>query len=294
MGSVLLVEGADQLDDLGGQTPLAGLQDPTLGVSEAGEVEGQELLEGALGLVEAGLELPRRGPQGRDGDLARAGQGAARVAQQRLVGGGVGRGAPGGEEGLGLARAQAVAREGVGQTLLIAARQGRQSGGRGGREAAVVDVAGQVGGEPTAERETAIHPGPAAAEQRGDVRGGQVIVVGQRADHAGLVHGAQGPPRRVGVQQAGLGHDAGGVLDHHGHVRVAVAGPVGEALEAVEHLVGAVAGRGHAQGQRSEGAGRIGARPPQRRERRGEPIDRELEHERHGRAASRGRSWESG
>ena len=68
---------------------------------------------------------------------------AARIAQQGLAGGGVGRDAPGGEDGLGLARAQAVAREGVGQARLLGARERREGvGGRRG-EPAVIDVRGQ-------------------------------------------------------------------------------------------------------------------------------------------------------
>jgi hypothetical protein len=35
----VLLDGAGQPDDLRGQTPLAGLQDPAVGVSKAGEVE---------------------------------------------------------------------------------------------------------------------------------------------------------------------------------------------------------------------------------------------------------------
>ncbi len=110
-------------DHLRGQAPLAGLQDPPVGIGEAGEVEGQQFREGALGLVEAGLELAGRGPEGRDGRLAGGGHGAARIAQQRLAGGGVGRHPPGRKKGLGLARAQAVAREGVGQARLLRARE---------------------------------------------------------------------------------------------------------------------------------------------------------------------------
>jgi len=49
MGSLLL-EGVGQPDDLRGQAPLAGFQDPAVGVGEAGEVEGQQLGERARGL----------------------------------------------------------------------------------------------------------------------------------------------------------------------------------------------------------------------------------------------------
>ncbi len=283
--------GAGQPDDLGGQAPPAGLQDPALGVGEAGQVYVHEGIEGALGLPEAGLELARRGPQGGDGRLAGAGQGAPRVAEQRLAGGRVARGAPGGQHGLGLPRAQAVALDGGGQARLVAARQRRQGRGRGGGEPPVIDVARQVRGEAAPEGQASVHPAPAAAQELGDLAGRQAVVVGQRADHPGLVHGTQRAARGVGFEQAGLAHDAGGVFHDRGHVRVAVPCPARQALEAVEHFVGAVAGRGDAQGERGEGARGIGAGPPQRRQRRGEPLEGELEHERHGRGSSTGRSW---
>jgi hypothetical protein len=292
MGGVLLWNGAGQPDDLSGQTPLAGLQDPALGVREPGQVHVHELIEGARGLVEAGLEVPRRGAQGRDGRLARAGRGAPRIAQERLAGGRVvGRGAPGGEPRLGLPRAQAVARDGVGQARLLPARQRRQGVGRGGGEAPGIDVARQLRGEPTAEGQAPVHPAPAAAEELPDPGGRQVVVVGQGADHPGLVHGAQRAARGVGLEQAGLTHDAGGVFHDHRRVGVALAAPARQALEPIEDLVGAVADRGDAQGERGQGARGIGARAPQRRQRRGEPIEGDLAHGRHGCASSRGRSW---
>jgi hypothetical protein len=122
-----------------------------------------------LGLVKARLEVARRGPQGRHGAGARGRHGAARIPQGRLAGGRVGGGTPGGEERFGLPRAQAVAREGVDQTRLLAARQRRHGDGGGGREAAVIDLRGYVGGEPPTEEEPAIDPRPAAAEELDDL-----------------------------------------------------------------------------------------------------------------------------
>ena len=118
-----------------------------------------------------------------------------------------------------------------------------------------------------------------------------MVVIGQRADHARLVHRAQRAARSVGLEQPGLAHDAGRVLDDDGDVRVTVAGPARQALEPVEHLVGAVAGRGDAQGQRGEGARGIGTWAAQGRERDGEALDRQVEHARHGRGSSRGSNW---
>jgi hypothetical protein len=61
MGKLLLgLDGAGQLDHLRGEAPLAGFQDPALGIDEAGEIERQEFVEGAFGVIEAGLKLAGR------------------------------------------------------------------------------------------------------------------------------------------------------------------------------------------------------------------------------------------
>jgi hypothetical protein len=253
MGSLLLVlllDGAGQPDDLRGQAPLAGRQDPAVGVGEAGEVEGHELVERAFGLIEAGLELAGCPAQWRDGGVPGRGNGAPGIAQQRLAGGGVGRDAPGGEEGLGLARAQAVARERVGQARLLPARARGEGVGGGGGQPAGIDVGGHGWGQPAAERQAAVDPAATAPEQLGDLCGGEVILVSQRPHDAGLVHRAQRPPRGVGLEQPSFADDAGRVLDDDRDVGVAGAGPGRQALEPVEHLVDPIAGRGHAQGQR--------------------------------------------
>lgn len=273
---------AGQPDDLRSQAPLAGRQDPTVGVGEAGEIEGQEFRERAFGLIEAGLELAGRPAQRRDGGVPGRGDGAPGIAQQRLAGDGVVRDAPGREEGVGLSGAQAVAEDGVSQARLVPARKRREGRGRGGGHPADIDVAGDGRRQPTAEGETAVDPAPATPEELRDLRRGQLVLVGQRPHDTGLVHRAQRPPRGVGLEQPSFAHDAAGrVFDDHRDVGVAGARPGRQALEAVEDLVGSVPGRRHAQGQRGQRARRIGPRPAQRRERRGQPRHRELKHARH-------------
>jgi hypothetical protein len=288
--SLLGVDGVSELDDLGGQASLTGVQDPAFGVREAGDVEREELLERALGLGEASLERLGRGPE-RRGRRRRRRRGAARVAEQRLPCRRVGRGLPGGEHGLGLPRPQPVAGDGLGQALLVAAGQARQRGRRRGGQPSGVDVRGDLGGQAPAERQAAIDPGAPAPEQFHDLRRREVILVGQRPHDPPLVHRAQRAPRRVGLQEPGLGHDAGGLFEHHRHRRGARAGPRGQALEAVDHLVGAVAPRHDAQGERGQPARGIGARAPERRQGRGELRDRHGSHAGHGCGASTGRSW---
>jgi hypothetical protein len=288
----LLLDRAGELDDLRGQAPLAGFQDPPVGIGKAGEVEVQQFRERALGVIEAGLELAGRRAEGRDGRILRRRHRPARIAQQRLARGVVdGSDAPGLEERVPLPRAQPVAQEGVGQARLLGAWERCEVVGGGRREAAGIDVRDDGRGEPTAKGEAAVDPAAPAAEQLGDLRRREPVLVGQRAQHARLVHRTERAARSVGLQQPGLAHDAGGVLDNDRHVRLAVARPVRQALEAIEHLVGAVAVRGDAHRQRGERARGIGARTAQRRERGREPLDRQIEHDAHGRRSSRGSSW---
>lgn len=282
-----------QLDDAGGQTPLAGLKDPAVGVGESGEIEVRELVQRVLGLGKARLDLARSGAEGRDGRLAGSGRGAAGIAHQSLASRGVRGGAPGGEKSFGLPGAQPVAPDALGQALLLGVGKRRQGIGSRGREPTLVEVSSQLGGEPTTKSQAPVHPGSPPAEQLGDLSGRELIVVRERADHTRLVHRAHGAPGRVGLEQSGLAHDTGaGVLLHdHGDVGVSLAAPAGQALEAIEDLVGAVTGRSHTQGQRGQRCAGIRARSPEGSERGGQPIDGDVEDQAHDRSSDRGRSW---
>jgi hypothetical protein len=59
----LLLDGAGQPDDMGGQTPLAGLEHALFGVGESGEIQVRELLQRVLGLGKARLDLTRGGAE---------------------------------------------------------------------------------------------------------------------------------------------------------------------------------------------------------------------------------------
>jgi hypothetical protein len=275
---LLLLDRAGEPDDLGGQTSLTGFQDPTIGIGETAEVERQQLRERALGVIEAGLELAGRRAEGRDDRRGRRGHGAAGIAQQGFTRRGVLSDAPGGDDGLRLARAQAVARDRVGQPRLLGARDRRERVRSRRREPTRVDVDGDDRREAPAEGEAPIDPAPSAAEELGDLRRGELVVVGQGTDDARLVHGTHRAARRVGLQHPRFAHDAGRVLDDDRHVRAALARPLRQALEPVEYLVGAVAVGRHAQGQRGQRAGSIGARTPQRPQRGGQVRDRQLTH----------------
>jgi hypothetical protein len=114
MRHLLVVKRPRQARDLSSQPALARVQDAPVGAGEAGQVEPEQLAQGAGGLIEAGLELPRRRAQRPGRRHGRARRGAPRIAEQRLAGRRVGHGLPGGEKRVGLAGAQAVADEGLG------------------------------------------------------------------------------------------------------------------------------------------------------------------------------------
>ena len=55
-----------------------------------------------------------------------------------------------------------------------------------------------------AKGQAAIDPAAAPTEQLGDLRGGKMVVVGQRTRRAGLVHGIQRAAGSIGLEQAAL------------------------------------------------------------------------------------------
>jgi len=290
------VEGAGQLDDVSGQASLAGLQHPAFGFEHTGEIEVGELVERALGLDEARLDLTGVGAQRGDRGLAGRGRGRAGIAHEGLARHGVQGCAPGREKSFGLPGAKPMAHDRVGQALLLAVREAGQGGRGRAREPTLVEVARQLGGEAPAERQAPVHPASPMIQQLGDLRGREMIVVRERADHARLVHRARGASGGVGLQHSGLAHDtAAGVLLHdHGDVGLPLAAPAGQALEAIEDLVGAVPGRSHPQGQRGQRSCAIRARSSEGSERGGQPIEGEVDDEAHGRRSGSGSSWERG
>jgi len=293
MVGVLLLESASQLDDESGEPPLTGVEHALFGIGEAGEIKLRELLQRLLGLEEAGLELARGRAERGDCGLAGSGRGRARITHQRFAGRRVRGGPPGGEQGVGLSGAEPVTHDAVGQSFLLSVRPRRQGMRRRGREAPGVEMSGQFGGQPTAEGQAPVHPPAAAPEELGDLGGREMIGGGEGLDHARLVHRAQGARGGVGLEQSGLGHHrrAGVFLHDHGHVSVPLVAPVGQPLEAIEHLVGAVHGRRHSQGERSQRGAGIRARAPQGSQRGGQSLDGDIEDQAHDRSADSGRSW---
>jgi hypothetical protein len=138
---------------------LAGLEDPSLGVGERGEVPGGPFLEGLLQGVESGFDLGGDGAEGRGAHVSGARLGAPRVPHERLPGGGIGREAVGGEERLRLAGGECMTRGGFGQAHLGLAVEGAQLRRHGHREAPAVEPESELRGELPGQREPALDPG---------------------------------------------------------------------------------------------------------------------------------------
>lgn len=270
---------------------MPGFEDPTVDVGEAGEIERGELVEGPLGLVEAALELAGGRAEGTAARRGSARLRGARIAAQGFAGAGVARRAIGGDEGLGLARAEPVSFDGLGQAPLLGGGERAQGIRDGGGERPGVDARGHLGRESPGEGQAAFGPARAVAEEPGDRRGREAVLVREGAYDPRLVHGPDGLSRRVGGQEERLGRWTRGVLFEDRDVGPAFRTPPGQALEAVDDLEGAVGGRDDAERERSQGNARVGGRAAERRERRAERGDRVIGEQLHARDASTGRSW---
>jgi hypothetical protein len=74
-----------ELKDASDQVPSPSLQDPAFDRAESGEVHLGQFLDERFGLLEARGDVAGGWPQGGCALVARLGQGAARVTQQRLA-----------------------------------------------------------------------------------------------------------------------------------------------------------------------------------------------------------------
>jgi hypothetical protein len=127
----------------------------------------------------------------------------ARIAQERFLAGGVDRRAVGGEERFRLARGEGVAFDGLGEPSLLRGGEDRQSTRHREGQSAAIDARVQIRREAAREREAAVDPGGPLAQEFGD-RGHGELVVHERGHDAGLVNGAGGLGRSVGLEKPRL------------------------------------------------------------------------------------------
>lgn len=282
-----------ELGHFGEEPAPLGVQHAALGVREAGQVDAGEILERGLQGVQARGQPRRRGPERRSALVGGRRQRRAGVALEGLAGDVVGHDAVGGQEGRGLPACERVAQEDFRELHLLGLPERREGQGRGEAERPVVEAEAQRRGETAGQRQAPLDPGFLLAEDLAGGRDGEPVVLDQRSGDEGLVHGTDRPRRSVRRQEAGLHRHARGPLDHHGHFRSALGDPDRQALEAVDHLVDAVAGGGDTERERREEGRLVSALAAKDTEARLDPVDGDELDEVHGRSST-GRIWKSG
>lgn len=138
----------------------------------------------------------------------------------------------------------------VEELILLSVAERAQGMGEGRSDEPLGQPAGRGVGEAGADGQARLDPGRLVAEEPRDAAGGQLVLLGERADHLGLVERCQGARRGVGQEQQPLVLDGRGrALDNHWYCGRALLSPAIQTLEAVEDLEAAVGGRGDAQRQ---------------------------------------------
>lgn len=267
----------------------AGFEDPAFAIGESGEVRGGELVQRALDVVEARGDLGGGAAQGGGARLGGSRLGGSRIPQERFPRGLVGA-AIRGQERLRLARGERVALDGAGEAELLASGERREGARQGERQSAAVDARGQVLRQAPAQGQAALHPLRLATEELGDRGRREAVLAGERRHDPSLVHGAGGLRQAVGVQEPRLHLRTRDGLDDDGDLTAAFSLPPGEALEAVEDLVGAVARGGDAQRHDRQLAS-VRAFAAQGSEGRAEAFDQDVDHFA---GSSSGSNWKSG
>lgn len=140
--------------------------------------------------------------------------------------------------------------------LLLFPKPGQAVGEAQG-EPSFIDPRVKAPREPSLEGITLRDPGALSAQELGHRRVGQAVVLDERGDHPGLVHGRSGPPGSVGTKQERLGLVAAGLLDEDGELLEAGIPGRPQALEAVDDLeaTGLLLGRDDADRQLGESIG---------------------------------------
>lgn len=209
--------------------------------------EGVDL---AQGLLEAKKrELQRRGPGGervRGTHRCECGQ---RVVEHQTTVGRV-RHAVRGHQRKRLRRGQMVACDGGEHDVLLVVREHGQRLRDGRPDGAVADRGAGLLPEAPGKQQPALDPARLAPTEKRDGPDRQPIVVDQRRDDACLVQRRQRARRCVrGQDETLVLHRRRQRLDHHRHAAMSRRLPARKALVAVEHVVLAIAGLGHTQGQ---------------------------------------------
>jgi hypothetical protein len=213
----------------------SSLETALLGWREVlGEREGGEFLEGSVDPIEATLRLDRAVRERRGTRLGA--QSSERLAQERTAVGLIGDNEELHEcEDFWLG--QAVALGAIEQLVLVLVRQlaqaTRDARADGPLGHLALGSARQTGGQ----GQTPLDPAGFAAQQAGDARGGELVLLDERADHLALVEGGDGARRGVGLEQKPfvLGPRSRALQDD-GDECLPLLTPTAQALESVDDL----------------------------------------------------------
>jgi hypothetical protein len=279
-----------ELTDAGEETPLAGLQHPALDIGEATEVGMDESLEGLLRSVEAPFDLGGRGAEGRGVLVAGLGSSGKRIPQQRLPADAVRHGPVGSHKGLGLAGGQGISGCHTGQSHLGAAIEGAELQSQRHRKPSVVETESELRGKTSGQCKTAFDPGLFSAEELRDRRRGELVLVGERGHHPGLVHGTRSPPRGIRREDTGLHGNTRYRLLHHGDLFQAFAFPATEPLESVDDLEASIRCPGHPERHGGQVDPRVGILSAERGKGGPQLVDGDEGNEAHRRGTSKGRT----
>ncbi len=153
----------------------------------------------------------------------------------------------------------------------------------------MVELEAERRGELPGEGEAALDPGAFLTQELSDCGHGEAVIVGQRGGHVRLVHGADRARRSVRRQEPRLHGNAGGPFDDDGDLTPPLGDPDDEALEAVDHLIDAVADGRDANGERRKERPLVASLAAKAPERGPDPVDGDVLDEAH-RISSSGRS----
>lgn len=268
-----------------------GLEHPALDVPERRKIGAGEFVQSAFEFEETALQGGSGPAQGRAALVGLRRHGALGIAEEGLLGDCVRRGAIGRQEGKRLTGAKPVATDHLGQAHLLPLPEDAQGQRHRKGKRFLIQAPGELRGELSGKEEPAVGPGLLLPQEPPGRLGREAVLLDERPDDAGLVHGPEGAHGGVGLQHPGLRGDPLDGLDDNGDLGAALAFPDDEALEAVEDFEHTVLGGRDADRERRQRFRAIGALPAKRPERGPQAVDRDVKDEgRHG-ASSRGRSW---
>jgi hypothetical protein len=153
------------------------------------------------------------------------------------------------DQGHRLLSLQAVLFNGGTHILLLVLGKSAEAVGQRHADAAGIQLSSHRRAQVLGQRQPLPDPAGLFAAGRRDGGRPHLLLAAKVPHHPGLIHRCQGARRPIGQQQGDLGLGiAARLLQHNGHLTLALGLPTEKALESIEHLEGAVTPLQHAQG----------------------------------------------